>query len=193
MATSDNAEGGSQQATRLILEQEMAALAAIKEYRSWRFSEHEVPDRVTRQLAEEALAYREVLNKYRNDGDLDPSWDERPIHWIETKQRQVVQVEQESPRRNANTETVTKPAILAVDPEEIIAVIRELEDVANELGFKAPTPEYTEEDEVTPEDLAGLLHKRGQHKATEQLPARFQQGHGEDDSEDSIDGQEADD
>jgi len=193
MATSDDGDGGSRQATRLILEQEMAALAAIKEYRSWRFSEHDVPDRVTRQLAEEALAYREVLNKYRNDGDLDPGWDERPIHWIETKQRQVVQVEQESPRRNANTETVTKPAILAVDPEEIIAVIRELEDVANELGFKAPTPEYTAEDEASPEDLAGLLHKRGQHEATEQLPARFQQGHGEDDDEDSTDGQEADD
>jgi hypothetical protein len=60
---------------------------------------------------------------------------------------------------------------------------RQIEDVCVELGLGAQTQSKTPEDEAKPEHLVGLLGERGQSEATDQLPARFQNGHDEDEDE----------
>lgn len=145
MTDDDSTDGRPKQ---IVYDHEMAALSAVQEYRRQKLGPVPVTEAVRRELAERALAYREVLHKYREKDALDPAWDERDIHWIETKQNQLINVEQPSPRRNSNTETVEKPAILAVDPERIVGVIRELEDVADELGFTAATSGATHRTEI---------------------------------------------
>ena len=144
MAMSKRDDGNAADSTpkQVVYDAEMAALAAIREYRQWKLSEAPVGDEVRRQLAEAALSFKEVLHKYRSKGALDPSWEDRNIHWIEEKQNQQVAVKSPTARRNGNAETKRKPAILAVDPEAIVSVIRELEDIADQLGFTAGvTPE----------------------------------------------------
>lgn len=150
MATSEQ-DSDDRQPKRVVYEHELAALAAIKEYRQWKFSDRPVPDTITRQLAEEALAFREVLHKYRTKDALDPEWGDRDIHWIDDYQNRTVLVEEPSPRRNSNTVTEERPAILTVDPERLIDVIRNLDDIADELGFSATIEESTPRVEINNE------------------------------------------
>jgi len=147
----NDADRDDRQPKRVVYEHELAALAAIKEYRRLKFSEQPVPDAMQRQLAEEALAFREVLHKYRREGALDPEWGERDIHWIDDYQNRTVFVEEPSARRNDNSKTRERPAILAVDPEQLVDVIRELEDIADELGFSATIEESTPRVEINDE------------------------------------------
>jgi hypothetical protein len=175
---------------QIVYDHEMAALAAVRDYRRKKLGPNPVPDFIQQELAERALSYREVLRKYRKNGSLDPAWEERDIHWIEGEQNRTVPVEVPSSRRNSNSRTEYKPAILTVDPERIVGVIRELEDISDELGFTANTKQRTPEDEATPEDLAGILHQRGQHNAAKQLPERFKNGYDPDEEAGDFEGDE---
>lgn len=135
-------ESDDQRPKRVVYEHEIAALSAIHDYRAAKLN-GQVTDRHVRELAQRALDYREVLHKYRSKDALDPEWDERPIHWIEEYQNRTVQVEQSSGRLNNNTTLAEKPAILSIDPERLVYVIRELEDISDELGFSATISEST--------------------------------------------------
>jgi len=148
---SDHDDDGDRRPKQIIYDHEMAALSAVREYRRLKLGPWPVTDEVVRDLAERALGYREVLHKYREEDALDPAWEERDIHWIEQKQNEVVTVEEPSPRRNGNSRSVQKPAILAVDPEELVKVIRRLEDIADELGFTATTSQSTHRTEIDDE------------------------------------------
>lgn len=148
---SEQADEGDRRPKQIIYDHEMAALSAVREYRRFKLSPMAVPDDVVRELAERALGYREVLHKYREEDALDPPWGERDIHWIEQKQNEVVTVAEPSPRRNGNSRSVQKPAIVAVDPERLVKVIRRLEDIADELGFTATTSQSTHRTEIDDE------------------------------------------
>lgn len=154
----EQADSGDRRPKQIIYDHEMAALSAVREYRRFKLRPDPVPDHVVRELAERALGYREVLHKYREEDALDPPWEERQVHWIEQEQNESVTVEVPSARRNGNTRTVQKPAILAVDPEKLVDVVRRLEDIADELGFTATTTESTHRTEID-DDLMEEVEK----------------------------------
>jgi hypothetical protein len=162
-------DAGDRRPKRVVYEHEIAALTAIHDYRDAKLNGG-VPDRIVRELAQRALDFREVLHKYRNEDALDPAWDERPIHWIDDYQNETRLVEKPSSRRNSNTKTVEQPAILSVDPEALVDVIRELEDIADQLGFSAPVRSPTDHNQVDHDELAELLQLRGQDEALERVP-----------------------
>lgn len=121
-------------AARLVHHFREQAMAAVGDYDE-ALTHGGVPEAVQRDLAKAALDYYNALHEHREEDALDEPWDERGITWLEEAEGATVEVKQQLPRSNGATTTRRKPMLMAVDPERLRNTIRELNEVANELGF----------------------------------------------------------
>lgn len=145
------------------------AAAAVRQFNSARAA-GQVSGNVKRDLANAALNYYDTLYEYRDEGALEEEWSERGVEWLESAAMETVETEKSLPRANGSTTTVEQPLLMAVNPVEIRDAIRELNDIAKELGFAPSAREHTPSDEADMKDLRGLLKARGQTEALENLP-----------------------
>jgi len=123
------------------------AAAAVRQFNRARVSGN-VTLRVRRDLADAALNYYDALHDYRDEEALREPWEERGIIWLEEAASETVTVQQSLPRANGATKSVERRYLLAVDPAEIRDTIRELHDVAKELGFSPKAKQGTVRTEI---------------------------------------------
>jgi hypothetical protein len=140
-----------------------------------------VTDATHRELATVALQFRDVLAEYADESVVRDKWDESGVDDLEALVGQTRTVDEVAPGRTSNTQTVTKPAVLAVPHVQIYHATKQLDSLAKELGFAASAREKTPEEEATMSDLRGLLKARGQTEAIDLLPG------GDDSGDDSDD------
>jgi len=104
--------------------------------------------RVSGNVTLRALNYYDALHDYRDEEALREPWEERGIIWLEEAASETVTVQQSLPRANGATKSVERRYLLAVDPAEIRDTIRELHDVAKELGFSPKAKQGTVRTEI---------------------------------------------
>jgi hypothetical protein len=131
-----------------------------------------VSEQTLLDLAAAALQYRDVLVDYRDEDALETPWDERRLDWICSLAGQTIQREESLHRSNGATTVVERPAITAVEPDRLLALTKELDAVAKELGFVAEARDGDVVDDIGTDDMHELLRVRGQDGAAERLPAR---------------------
>jgi hypothetical protein len=113
-----------------------------------------------------------VLSDYRDERALETDWDERDVNvdqldrWLS----QTVESEKKLNRRGSPVEVVEVPMVEHIKPQTLMAVAKELDKIAKELGFAASAKQPTPSEEADMSDLKGLLKARDQTEAMEQLP-----------------------
>jgi len=126
---------GDSQPRRLVFQQKEQAIAARNRYRLVEY-DGDVDDQTHRQLAVSALQYYDILREYDDEPVLSASdWpDVSPIRERigETVTRRV-----ESDVFGEDTTIQQLPAIKTVPAADLVAVINQLDKVANKLGFGA--------------------------------------------------------
>jgi len=122
-----------------------------------------------RELINGALRYHEVLRTLRNDPAVDDG-DFPDMSPIENRIGKQVTVFVESNRIGVDETTKKVPAIDGLDPEFVLELIRELDDVATQLGHGPTSRDTVPNDKATHDDLQALLSARGQTDAVENLP-----------------------
>ena len=126
---------GDSQPRRLVFQQKEQAIAARNRYRLVEY-DGEVDEQTHRQLAVSALQYYDILREYDDEPVLSASdWpDVSPIRERigETVTRRV-----ESDVFGEDTTVKQLPAIKTVPADRLVAVINQLDKVANKLGFGA--------------------------------------------------------
>jgi len=126
---------GDSQPRRLVFQQKEQAIAARNRYRLVEY-DGDVDDQTHRQLAVSALQYYDILREYDDEPVLSASdWpDVSPIRERigETVTRRV-----ESDVFGEDTTVEQLPAIKTVPADRLVAVINQLDKVANKLGFGA--------------------------------------------------------
>lgn len=168
MATAhDQDEPAQRENATIVREARYEAALAIQTYNRAR-RDGRVNLAVRKELAQAALDYRDALYEYRIEDALSQPWDERGrwdegLDWIESAVDQSVDVEKDLGRRNGNTEPVTRPKLLAVDPRELRDTIRELNDVAKELGFSREAKSGTHRAEIDDELMQKYHEWHKQH------------------------------
>ena len=126
---------GDSQPRRLVFQQKEQAIAARNRYRLVEY-DGDVDDQTHRQLAVSALQYYDILREYDDEPVLSASdWpDVSPIRERigETVTRRV-----QSDVFGEDTTVKQLPAIKTVPADRLVAVINQLDKVANKLGFGA--------------------------------------------------------
>lgn len=151
MATADDDERVRRSsAYRLIHHYRERAHAAIQRYNEATVNGGVSGD-VRHDLAAAALDYYNALYEFRDEDALEDPWDERGIDWLEDAGEQTVEMESSLSRANGATTIEEVPLLQAVDPARLVQTMRELNDVANELGFSARIEESTPRTEITDE------------------------------------------
>lgn len=93
---------------------------------------------VRRTLASALIAYYDTLWEYKTKRqDVEQAWDESNVDQIQELKDQVREVQQPAPGDTDNGTTATVPALLAIDPEYLVALSKELDSLAADLGFTA--------------------------------------------------------
>jgi hypothetical protein len=171
----DDDERRSRENDKIVRSAREEAAVAVRQFNNARRAGRVTSD-VRSELARAALNYYDALYEYRDEGALDTEWSERGIEWLEAAADRTVTVDKRLPRRNGATQKTQKPAILTVAPSRLRDAIRELNDVAKELGFSRSAREVTPSDEADMSDLRGLLKSRGQTEALKNLPGSDPEG-----------------
>lgn len=122
-----------------------------------------------RELATAALRYYDVLRPLQGKPVVDEE-DYPDMRPITSRLGREVRVTVPSQRLGVDETTTTVPAIDELNPEYVMQVIEELDEVAVKLGFAASTADGVHNDEATHDDLEALLTARGQTDAVEHLP-----------------------
>lgn len=153
---------------RLIREAKEEAFHARRRLRR----EQPSPSAQTKREVAVALAdYHDVLTDYRDEQALDADWGERMAVDPDVLLGRTVAVERGVPSRNRSaTETVEMPAAATLSPTDLLALAKELDAIAKELGFAAKARDKTPRDEATMDDLRALLETRGQTDSADRLP-----------------------
>ena len=163
---------------RLIREAKEEAFHARRQLRR----EQPSPTPVTKREVATALAdYYDVLSDYAGERALETPWGERlgvDMDALLTNTTTVDVPVFESRNKNA-TEKKEMPAVINVGAQDLIAIGKELDKIAKELGFAASAKQPTPHEEASMSDLRGLLKARGQTEALKNLP----EGDEEDDAE----------
>jgi len=162
MSTQNSGDSTNHEFESVIAGTYRRVLAARQAYR-----EAQLADRVTgrhiKDLAVTAEQYRTVLYEFRDEDALDPEWDERDLDWLDDYLGETVEVEVPGPGMTRNTQTESIPAIQTVDPERIVELTRNLDDVRRELGFAANVDESTPRTEIDDELLDKVEQWRQQN------------------------------
>lgn len=149
-------------AYRLIHHYRERAHAAVTRYNEASVTGDVGPD-VRSDLAAAALDYFNALYEFRDEDALDESFDDRGIAWLDGADEETRVVERSLARANGATTTERVPLLQTVDPSVLVAVIRELNDVASELGLSARIEGSTPRTEITDEMVREVEEWREQN------------------------------
>lgn len=115
---------------------------------------------------------RDLLVDYRGHRALDRPWDEREPD-VDLIPRLLTETRDDVVARGRTGDPAEVNRTLAAeqaDPQKLIALGKELDAIAKELGFAAEARDPTPGDEAGLDDLRGLLAARDQESALDQLP-----------------------
>lgn len=90
------------------------------------------------QLASAAMQYYDVLWEYRvRDQQIKQSWEESNVDLIQQLNDDTTSVKVETPGDSPGNDTAERNALVACDPNLVIQLTKELDALANEMGFAA--------------------------------------------------------
>lgn len=164
----DRVDPGFRRSIRKVRERAFMAQLRVREQQ---VAHGFVSEDARRELAGATLALRDRLLTFREDSALTQDWSDYGVDWVETLAGETVRRPEPTPRSNGNHQTVERPALLYVEPERLMATVRQLDQIARDLGFEAATKDRTPNDKGDLEDLRSLLETRGQTEAAERVPA----------------------
>ena len=168
MSRSDNAAGDPTGYDRLIREAKEEAFHARRKLR------RELPNpsaAVRLDVVAATADYYDALADYRDERAIDGDWGDHidldPNRLLE----ETAEIERSvsSPNPNASR-SADVPLGATVGPERLLALGKQLDAVAKDLGFAAAAKDTTPNEEATLNDLRGLLKARGQTRALDNLP-----------------------
>lgn len=90
-----------------------------------------------KEFAKLLATYRNFLYQYRNERVLEPPWDERPVDvdLIQELLNHKKMVDVPLDRRGAAANTKPVTAVEMVEPQLLVEIANELNDIRKELGF----------------------------------------------------------
>jgi hypothetical protein len=88
------------------------------------------------ELAKRVLEYNDVLLEYKNADGVDPT-DFPDVDVVKQRMGQTKPSEVEAPGDTRNTTVEQRPAVLSIDPADLIQMTNRLDEVASDLGFGA--------------------------------------------------------
>lgn len=135
---------------RLIREAKEEAFHARRQLRR----EQPNPTYETKLDVAAALAdYQDVLQDYSDEDALDTEWDERVTVDLDRALSKTVAIEKPAghARNRQSTTTVEMPAVAQLSVDQLLAIAKELDQIAKELGFAAPVAESVHRTEIDEE------------------------------------------
>lgn len=152
MSDESDGEGGNRGFWRVIREAKEEAFQARRSLRR----ELPSPTLQTKRAVAEALSdYRDVLWDYHNENALETAWDERPVNVDELDQylSQTITTREPMNRRGKAAEQVQVPLVAQVSAQKLLAIGKELDAIAKELGFAAEPKEQMVKAQDVPQKL----------------------------------------
>lgn len=126
---------GDSEPRKLVYEQKRQAVAARNRYRMVEY-DGAIDDTTHRQLAVSALQYYDVLAEFSDKPILsDNDWPD--VSGIRERIGETIIRRKETPVANEPSQIQEIPAIKTVPADDLVAVINQLDKVANKLGFGA--------------------------------------------------------
>lgn len=181
---SSNKNSGTETADRKLIRE-----AKEEAWHGRRQLRREMPNPSTEakwQLATALADYRDLLSAYSTERALNTPWDERgvDVDAIEQIVNQVTTGSKSVNRRGNAQQPTTVPMVEKVEPQVLIRIGNELDEIAKELGFAPKADNPPEHGSADLHDLRGLIKVRGQGEALGTIPDVAK----EDDDEDDEDG-----
>lgn len=104
------------------------------------------------QLARAVRQYYDALWEYRErNNKIKEAWEDSAVDEIPHLSNETTTVEVEAPGDSPSSNAVQRNALVAADPDLLIALSKQLDELANQMGFAAATKEVTERTEITDE------------------------------------------
>jgi hypothetical protein len=127
--------------------------AARQDYFRAKLSQN-VTTPILHELASALLAYYDVLWEHKpKRQDVKQAWEESNVDEIRELADQERIVQEEAPGDTHNGTATTMPALMAADPEYLVALSKELDSLASDLGFTAGVEKDRPMGKVGDEDL----------------------------------------
>lgn len=91
-----------------------------------------------RELARAAVQYYDVLWEYRvRDQQIKQAWEQSNVDLIQQLSDETAQVATDTPGDSPGSATAERNALVACDPDMVVELTKELDSLANEMGFAA--------------------------------------------------------
>jgi hypothetical protein len=136
----------------------------------WREGINGQPSAATkRELATACIQYWDVLYEFRDESVLEEG-DFPDVEPVRSRVGQMTERLEQSGRRGGSQTVRQVPAVMELDGWYLVSLTKDLDDLANRLGFGASTREATPHDDISHDDLAALLEARDQDEALEKVP-----------------------
>jgi len=139
MAMSSHEDAGASQHERMIIAQRQR----VQEVRSEFIGEGvrgQTSETAHLELARVAVEYWQMLREYHDEAVIDDLPEIKPLRDRLGKQTQVLDT---SAGLGRGGDYKTKPAVLEIDIDDILALLDQLDDAAKQLGFSAAANEHT--------------------------------------------------
>jgi hypothetical protein len=105
-------------------------------------------------LARRAVQYYDILWEYKTERQsVEQAWEESDIETIQELANESQAVEVAAPGRTSNTKEVRKPALAALAPEKLVELTKQLDQIANDLGFAAGVESEREFGQIGGEEM----------------------------------------
>jgi hypothetical protein len=138
MGSSSYGEQGDNRPKAVIYDARETMQAARNEAWNELISGSRVRYQTRLQLASATIQYWDVLREHRDDRAA--SWDNSGVDKLASLVGETRRVPKPTPGDTDATSYEEQPALLSIDPSEIIHISKQLDDYAKELGFAA-TPD----------------------------------------------------
>jgi len=110
--------------------------------------------KVRELLAKRAVQYYDILWEFKDaKQSVEQAWNESDVDLIQRLASETRSVKVEAPGDTSNTQTTTKPALAAIDPETLVELTKQLDALANDLGFGARVESDREFGQIGEDDL----------------------------------------
>ena len=122
--------------------------------------DQEVSGELVKELASVSLEYWSILREFRDLPAVDEE-DLPDMGPIQSRLGETVQIVTESKRRGAGQTTEEVPAVQELNPQYLVEVTHELDDLAQLLGFGAAASADDVTDEISKEHLQNAFQPQG--------------------------------
>lgn len=123
-------------AERVVYEAREHLQAVRNQYWRERVSGTASPE-TKRELAVAAIQLYDVLWEHHDEDVIQGEWEASGVDELREKLNEEIQVATETSGRSGGVQYETRPAILGVDGDRLVAVSKSLEKLAKGLGFSA--------------------------------------------------------